>query len=265
MPLTEKPKVGGHRPDPPNSPVYKCYETDLKPRQGLSAPAGATSVDWRPYTSPRHDQRQTNTCTAQSTVKACEIKLIMKWGRAAFKPLSVLQPYYGGRELMLPQETNVDNGCFISNIAQVGMDTGICLDSDWPFMEANLYTNPGWDNMRSAFTHKIAGAYKIQSEGAQRVDEVRSALLAGNIVIFGTLVGQDWFNYNGTGVLGIETHPEGGHATCLVGFREDGAFIDENSWGTEAGDNGFFYLDPSVIADPHANDFVVITAPWEES
>jgi hypothetical protein len=40
----------------------------------------------------------------------------------------------------------------------------------------------------------------------------------------------------------------GGHAICIVGYRDDGRFIVRNSWGTGWGDKGFGYLDPGYIA-----------------
>jgi hypothetical protein len=39
----------------------------------------------------------------------------------------------------------------------------------------------------------------------------------------------------------------GGHAVCIVGYREDGRFIVRNSWGTTWGDKGFGYLDPAYV------------------
>ena len=41
----------------------------------------------------------------------------------------------------------------------------------------------------------------------------------------------------------------GGHAICVVGYREDGRFIVRNSWGTGWGDHGFGYVDESYVAD----------------
>jgi len=57
----------------------------------------------------------------------------------------------------------------------------------------------------------------------------------------------------------------GGHATHLVGWDEQrGLFIGENSWGTDWGDEGFYWMAPEVLADARSNDFWVITGIWED-
>ena len=51
----------------------------------------------------------------------------------------------------------------------------------------------------------------------------------------------------------------GGHAICIVGYREDGRFIVRNSWGTGWGDKGFGYLDPAYITDAFFDESYGVT------
>ena len=60
-----KPKLGGFILEPDN-PKHWSYEDKLKPKM-KAGPSGG--VDLRGFTSPRHDQRNTGTCVAQSVVK----------------------------------------------------------------------------------------------------------------------------------------------------------------------------------------------------
>ena len=63
-------------------------------------------------------------------------------------------------------------------------------------------------------------------------------LQAGNPVVYGTIVGQNWFDYTKGQVLTIPEDNQGGHCTCLVGYV-NGKFIGENSWGKSWGEQGY--------------------------
>jgi len=85
-------------------------------------------------------------------------------------------------------------------------------------------------------------------------------LKMGNPVVFGTLVGQTWFDYEANSPALAVTTPDnskGSHAICIVGYV-DGKFIIENSWGVDWGDNGYGWLQPEVIASDYSQDFWTI-------
>jgi len=51
----------------------------------------------------------------------------------------------------------------------------------------------------------------------------------------------------------------------VVGWDEQRSlFIGENSWGTDWGEAGFYWMAPEVLADARSNDFWVITGIWED-
>jgi C1A family cysteine protease len=54
----------------------------------------------------------------------------------------------------------------------------------------------------------------------------------------------------------------GGHAVLCVGYdNSTGLFKIRNSWGPDAGDNGYFYMHYSYVTEPTmASDFWVINA-----
>ena len=249
--------VKGLRPDPP-SESYWSFEDRLENKLIRSTDG---DVDLRDYTSPRHDQRTTSSCVGQSVVKALEIKRIMKHDHDAHIDLSVLSVYYLSRELMNPQETQTDSGTYIALACDVLRRFGVCPDADWPFIDSKVTTSPSWKAMRKAYLHKIEAFYRINSVGKDRVTRVLSALQAQNPVVFGTTVGSNWFTYRG-GVLGAPEAVIGRHATVLIGYK-DGKFIGENSWGSRWGENGFYYMDPSVIASSDSRDFWVIQEGFE--
>lgn len=236
-------------------------------RSTLSAASSGKSVDLRPFTSPRHNQFGTGTCVAQSNIKALEIKRIMKYGLNSHVDLSRLSLYYLARELMNPPETNKDKGTFNSLAADALRRWGVCPESEWPFDETKLYVPPTWMAMRTAYLHKISAWYKIYSRGQDRVDDVIIALRSGNPVVYGTIVDNQWFNYDGsTPINTLNGVVKGGHATVLVGWDDDKSlFIGENSWGTGWGIDGFYEIRPEVIASSDSSDFVVQCGSWEDS
>lgn len=234
----------------------------------LATYSGKTS-DLRQYASPRHDQMQSSTCVAQSTVKALELKRIMKYGATAHKDLSRLALYYLARELMSPQETNVDQGTIISIAADCLQRFGVCEESLWSFTDdlKTICTPPSWLSMREAYLHKITKWYRITSTGTNRVEDVITALASGFPVVYGTSVGSAWESYDSQSFpLGPPTSQSdilGGHATVLEGW--DGSnFWCENSWGMTWGHDGFYQLQPEVVSSDYSSDFVVIEAGWED-
>lgn len=259
-------KVGGCLREEPNSKHW-LFEERLKPllasRVGGS-PLDLGDVDLRPYTSPRHDQRKTGSCVAQSVVKAIEIKRIMKYGREAHVDLSVMALYYLARELMCPPKTHRDGGTYVSCAMDALRRFGVCAEDEWPFEEWRLTKAPSWMAMRRAYRHKIGSFYQITSTGYERVEDVVLSLHAGNPVVFGARIGKEWFGYDGSFPLEPSRNPTGGHATVLVGYV-DGLLIGENSWGESFGLDGFYTATPEFVADITAYDFWVLQAGFEGS
>jgi len=249
------PKVGA-RLDPPNE-NYKKFDKSMISNY---LPILNGNVDLREFTSPRHNQRKTSTCTCQSAVKALEIKRIMKYGKEAHVPLSVMDLYYGARDLMDPKETDRDEGTYLYLVCDVLRRFGVCREELNPFDEKNLFVPTPIMATRESYMNKISANYRISSTGNDRVDDVINNLRVGNPVIFATRVGMNWMLYNSNSKpLEITSMDNsiGNHAICIVGWV-DGKFVIENSWGNGWGDDGFAYLQPEVIADCGSVDFWVI-------
>jgi hypothetical protein len=143
----------------------------------------------------------------------------------------------------------------------------VCTDDAWPFDESKVNLSPSWWAMGKAYTHKIASWNRIDSIEDDRVADCIVSLAAGFPVVFGTTVGNNWLDYQKGEVLWRTDDVLGRHATVLVGWQPDlhgGVFIGENSWGSEWGDDGFYLLDPAVIASRDTAEATVITGGWEE-
>lgn len=258
------PKIGA-RLDPPNE-NYKNFDKSMISKY---LPMLNGDVDLREFTSPRHNQRRTSSCTAQSAVKALEIKRIMKYGKEAHVPLSVMDLYYGARDLMDPKETDKDEGTHLYLVTEVLRRFGVCREELNPFDENNLFKPTSIMATRESYLNKIHASYRISSTGNDRVEDVINNLQVGNPVIFATRVGMNWMLYNSNSEPLLPTSYDasiGYHAICIVGWV-NGCFIIENSWGDGWGEDGFAHLRPEVIADADSVDFWVMaqgSEAWHE-
>lgn len=251
-------RLNGFREEP-DSPKHWGFEEKLLSKLVLG---GTTDVDLRPYTSPRQDQGDTGSCVAQAVAKALEIKRIQQGGKGAHIDLSRLAIYWMARNLMFPKETHRDEGTYISLAFDAMRRFGVPPEKDWPWNDSRIFDAPSWSAMRKAYVSKITAFYKIRSTGTDRILMVVEALQAGNPVVFGTDVDSTWMDYRKGQVLKPVTNKLGRHATVLLGWV-GGKFIGENSWGTSWGDNGFYLMDPAVVAADNSADFWVPQAGWE--
>jgi C1A family cysteine protease len=254
--------LGGHRPDPPNK-IYIPFSKSQLTASTLTNSFNKES-DLRPFCSPIRNQGQTSSCVSQATIKALEIKLIQKFGFSKFLPLSVADLYYGARDEMDPKETNVDEGTHISIACDVLRRFGVCRESTHPFNQSNIFIPPPILATREARLNRISGHFKIDSIGQQRVNDVILNLAAGNPVVYGTAVGDNWAAYNQySKPLSKTLNPKGFHATTLLGYK-NGWFIGANSWDKTWGFSGFYFIDPAVIADSDASqDFWIIACDFD--
>jgi len=266
--------------------------SDLKSRMKLKVRSSdLQKSDLRRFSPPkRNNQLNTSSCVANAVNRALENKRIQKfynekitlgitekgaleYAHKKHVPLSRLALYYLSREMMNPPETNKDDGSIISIAAEILQRFGIAREikdpskiidrSFWPFDMSRLYTPPSWMSMRDAYLHKISSWSRISSTGQDRVDDVIFNLSAGNIVVFGTTVDDQWMNYNDSIIGKTGDTISGRHATILCGWDPEGFFWDENSWGNNWGIDGFCKVSPEVVASNDSSDFIVIQGGWE--
>jgi len=246
----------GWLPDPPSK---------YKPFAGLAV-AGKRSLaecDLRIASFCRHDQGSTRSCVAQAVAKALEVKRVLQYGPRAHRDLSRMALWYLGRELCIPKTNRQNTGTYIWLVCDVLRRFGAALEEEWEWDESLMAVAPSWGSMRQAYLHKITGYYRITSRGQQRVDDCITALNAGEPVVFGTATGDNWQRYQSGQVLGLPQEETGRHATVLMGWV-GGRFVGENSWGRKWGDDGFYTMDPAVVASALSEDFWVLQCGWEE-
>lgn len=283
-------------------PKFSLIRDKMKALAGASYPS--TSYDLRQFAPARHDQGSSNCCVANAMTRAAEVKRIqdlyqalvasgvapataLPQALAGHQPLSRLAVYYLARELMVPQETNVDDGTYVSLAADALTRFGVARETQlpntpndqafWPFdigptPPTLVFTPPTWLCMQDAYLHKISAWYSIDSTGDQRVSDVILALSNNCCVVYGADIDQQWMSYGASSPpLGVMTGPAiGSHSTVLEGWdATNQVILGENSWGTgwgvggPDGTSGFYQITTDKIASDECSDFVVIQAGWE--
>lgn len=244
----------------PKSNSYRSFEQHLQPlsHRICKGTLAQGAVDFRSFSVSRRNQGPTLSCVGHAVVKALEIQQARKVGVENVTPLSVLEVYYLARELMFPKQTGWDSGTFISHACDAARRFGVCPETDWPFDPNQVNVPPSWGAMQHSYLHRAAAFYQIESEGQARVIAVKDALSKGYPVVIGTDVGDNWQDYEAGQVIGVCPNPTDKHATVLIG-DVGGKFVGENSWSDRWGDQGFYMMDPAVIASDQLYEAWVVT------
>jgi C1A family cysteine protease len=233
----------------------------------------APAVDLRQFCSPIEDQGNIGSCTGNAI--AGQIELIQrKTNAGSGKDVSRLFIYYEERVLM--GSVRFDSGAYIRDGIKVVNKKGAPLESLWPYNTARFASKPPNAAYTDALRRKVTGYQRCTNFAA-----VKNAVAAGNPVTIGFTVYSSfegaWADIpsgqSGSGMMpfpSVATEQElGGHAVCIVGYndnmpvagRANGRFIVRNSWGTNWGDNGYFYMPYDVIKDARmSSDFWLISA-----
>lgn len=225
--------------------------------------------------STRHDQGDTNSCTANAGTRALEIKRIQKYGMAKHIPLSRAWLYFACREAMVPPEMDRDEGTSAALVAEMLKRKGIPTEVPvpgrspreawgWKASSEYLCTEPSWMAARAAYVHKIETWSRIRSAGQNKFEDLVLNLAVDNPVTVAMPVDASWNAPGATTVLRTPKFVSGWHAVLIVGWNPDrGVFIIENSWGDNWCDRGFGYLDAEYVIN-EARDLTSYQGGFEE-
>lgn len=118
--------------------------------------------------------------------------------------------------------------------------------------------------MRSALDQRLKAGYPVQGVGQRRkhrigayyrvplgLEQIRSALVTrpknGGVLVLGPWY-HSWFHPLASGKLPAPDYSVGGHAWWLVGWNDSLGLRGQNSWGTDFGVGGDFYLPYAYIS-----------------
>lgn len=214
------------------------------------------SVDLRQFDAAIWDQLDLGSCTAHASA-GIFAWLLNKQKLPFFTP-SRLKIYYDER--VIDGDVPQDAGSSISTSVQVLSQNGVCDETLWAYDITKFAVQPPANCYTASVANKAITFKKIANEITPSI--MKQCLADGFPFIFGFTVYES-FESDAVAQTGIVPMPAaneqviGGHAVMCVGYDDTKkAFLVRNSWGTNWGLAGYFwipyeYLDNSYLA----NDF----------
>jgi len=213
-------------------------------------------VDLRQYCSLIENQGNLGSCTGNAIAGAIEL-LHKRQNRTL--DISRLFIYY--YERLFIGTVNYDSGAYIRDGIKVCYKYGAPTENLWPYNISKFRTVPTKTALIDAAKRKVT-SYQRAADFNQVID----AITSGYPVTIGFSVYSS-FDSPTVAKTGIMPYPNvnkerllGGHAVLLVGYnKNNNTFIARNSWGTNWGDKGYFYMPFEVIQNTRmSSDFWVI-------
>lgn len=225
-------------------------------------------VDLRSKCPPVVDQGNLGSCTANALAGALGFLEMLEqqvgdsadaeeFESAGFTAFSRLFIYWNER--VLEGDTSQDNGAQIRDGVKSLATVGACSEALWTYDISLAFNQPSPTCFTQATNHKISS---YQSLDGQDINALKTCLAQGFPFVFGFTVYSSFESTQvaTTGIVPLPRRkdvPQGGHAVMCVGYDDDRqVFIVRNSWGTNWGDGGYFYMPYTYMTDPVlADDF----------
>jgi C1A family cysteine protease len=135
------------------------------------------------------------------------------------------------------------------------VNRGIATMQTAPYSGLQCAGTPPQSWANDAANYKIRN-YRMIAENEMTVENLKSHLAQGQLISFGARLGDNFYTWNGGGVLSSETYllpdmQHANHALVLAGYDDSrgagGAFLVYNSWSENWGENGFIWTDYSFF------------------
>ena len=223
--------------------------------------ASSTGVSYDVPSEPDvFDQGDLGSCVLNATVGAMMMLLALE--KLPLTMLSRLFLYYLCREKM--GTVTQDSGTYTSLAVERVGSVGVCAESMWQYLDANMYSAPSPQCYPAASDNKATAWFTISATGDARLTQLEAAIRSNHPVIYGAPVGSALQNYTSGQVLTIPDQADiiGGHSTVFTGVRYIGGkrfWRIRNSWGKAWGDNGHFLIDDAYAGWDQLDDLHVMT------
>ena len=237
--------------------IWKADKIDTRDyKYQITAKASLNIVDLRNYCSPIEHQGSLGSCTGQAIASAIEL---LNKRNGNYKDISRLFIYY--YERLILGTVNYDSGAYIRDGIKATNHYGASLESYWPYNIKKFKQEPIAEAKNDALKRKVT-----RYERVNNFNGCIDALTNGYPIIMGFTVYTSFMSAN-VAKTGNMPYPNtkrekllGGHAVLLVGYNKTKkVFIARNSWGTNWGDGGYFYMPFNVVTNTSmSSDYWII-------
>lgn len=209
------------------------------------------SMDLRPDSPPIFNQGQLGSCTANATIGAYQIDVLLGKDKVPDEIsnalLSRLFLYYNSRAM----EGTIasDAGANLRDVIKSVATLGCCLETLCPYHIADFTSRPIDAAYQDALNHKALLYASVQNNA----NSIKTAVANKLAVIFGFTCYESLESpeTDKTGVIPMPEPGEkviGGHAVCVVGYgQKPNHYLIRNSWGTDFGDTGYYYMSQAYM------------------
>lgn len=188
------------------------------------------------------DQGRQGSCVGWAigyALKSYQEKMEEGWDLASsstvFSPAWIYNQINGGR----------DSGSSPLNALQLIVDDGAATLASMPYNQRDYTTQPSSEAIAEAAHYKADSFVRVSS-----ITQIKNALASKTPVTIGIYTDSSFHRLSGSnsvynGFNGELADEHGRHMVTITGYdnnRFGGAFKVINSWGTDWGDNGFFWL-----------------------
>ena len=216
------------------------------------------SIDLRSKMPPVLNQGQLGSCGSNALSNCLHFDLWRELGRAKGFTPSRLYIYYNTRAVE-NEPLNQDTGITLRGGCKSLSKYSACDEAYWPYVIANFAVKPPLVAYKNALTHKKLTYSSVNQDETS----LKACLNGGFPMAFGISVYSSFMS-DAVAANGMVPMPnvntetmEGGHAIICCGYDDSKqVFICQNSWGTDWGDGGFFYMPYAYLLDSSlADDF----------
>ncbi len=204
-----------------------------------TAPTAAPSIDLSDNFPIPGAQGGQGSCVGWATayaLKSYQERMEMSWALDSsshlFSPAWIYNQINGGQ----------DKGSYIHDAMELIRTSGSASLATMPYNENDFTTRPGTAAIQEASRFKARAWSRLSN-----TSEIKGALANRMPVVIGIKVYSNFNNLRGGNSVYNSTSGSylGGHAITITGYDDNaygGAFKVINSWGTDWGDNGYFWL-----------------------
>lgn len=220
--------------------------------------------------SPRgpgiYDQGATSSCTGNDKCGAAMTRFVAMGNPSPYR-LSPACAYKIGRRIDVPPNADgslvplVDDGAIPEQITRALAEWGVCSYDKDPTDPRTINLDPDLGELEQALALIVRGIYGIAGDIGSREAQVQLAIDSGFPVSLGALIDDTFENWAGGNPCGPPA-PErilGGHAMYVVDWAPWAGgteYVLVNSWGTGAGESGFFRVSADWLEQ--ASDLEVV-------